>query len=162
MSNKPYKLHPLIHAANLIDERLEVELAPLGIRPRQARVLNVLNLMGSASQAELAYEFEVTAASMSTMTSRLIAGGYVKRTVDGDASHLVKLRLTAKGAALIEPINEAWCAVDKAMDEAIGARGAHELAQWCADLRTSLGGRVAGAGTGYRYYEGTKAAQSVE
>lgn len=58
MNNKPYKLQPLIHAATLVEERLSAELAPFGIKPRQARVLNVLHLMGSASQVELAREFD--------------------------------------------------------------------------------------------------------
>lgn len=161
MTNKPYKLHPLIHAASLVEERLGVELAPFGIKPRQARVLNVLHLMGSASQAELAYEFEVSAASMSTMTSRLIAGGFVKRTVDDDELPRIRLKLTTKGAALIDRINEAWCEIDRIMETAIGKENAHNLASYSADLRNSLGGRVAGAGTGYRYYAGVKADETT-
>lgn len=152
MTNKPYKLQPLIHAATLVEERLSVELAPIGIKPRQARVLNVLHLLGSASQVELAREFEIAAASMSTMTSRLIAGGFITRTVDADESHRVRLKLTAKGTALIEPINKAWREVDRIIDDAVGEDAAHTLATLSGELRNALGGRVAGAGTGYRYY----------
>lgn len=162
MTNRPYKLHPLVHAASLVEERLGVELAPIGIKPRQARVLNVLHLMGSASQGELAREFEVSAASMSTMTSRLIAGGFIKRTVDDTESSRIQLRLTAKAAALIGPINEAWCKVDRVMEDAIGQENAHQLAKLSAELRNALGGRVAGAGTGYRYYDGKSAVEPAE
>lgn len=162
MTNGPYKLHPLIHAANLVEERLGVVLAPFGIKPRQARVLNVLHLMGSASQGELAREFEVTAASMSTMTSRLVAGGFVRRTVDNSETQRVQLMLTAKGTELIGPINKAWCEVDRVMEDAVGNDNAHNLARLSAELRTALGGRVAGAGTDYLYYDGKAAVEPAE
>ena len=162
MNNNPYKLHPLIHAASLVEDRLGDELAPIGIKPRQARVLNVLHLMGAATQGELAREFEVTAASMSTMTTRLITGGFIKRTVDDTPARRVELKLTAKGIALIDPINAAWREVDRLMEQAIGQANAHSLARLSAELRNTLGGRVAGAGTGYQYYDGKTEVEPAE
>lgn len=152
MRNKPFKLHPLIHSATLIEDLLRVELKPIGIGPRKARVMNVLYLMGSASQGELAREFGITRASMSTMTSRLIAGGFITRKVDEDGQRRVKLKLTAKGTALIEQINETWRKVDRIMEESIGKEKAHQLATLSGKLRNALGGWVAGADTGYMYY----------
>lgn len=162
MTNRPYKLQPLIHAARLVEDRLREELAPIGIGPRKARVMNVLHLMGSASQVELARDFEVSAASMSTMTSRLIAGGFIARTVDEDGPRRIRLELTPKGEALIGPINEAWRRVDAMIEEAIGEDNAHILATWSGELRNAFGGRVAGAGTGYRYYGGETADDAAE
>lgn len=152
MSNIPYKLHPLIHAAEMVQDRLAERLAVIGIKPRQARILNVLNRMGTASQAELAREFAVTRASMSTMTARLTAAGFVVLEINSAEPHRSKLRLTAKGAKLIAPINEAWREVDRLMEATIGAEQADELAHLAGTLRTRLGGTVAGARTGYRYY----------
>lgn len=162
MNNKPYKLQPLIHAATLVEERLSAELAPFGIKPRQARVLNVLHLMGSASQVELAREFDISAASMSTMATRLVAGGFIKRIVREEKGSSVQLTLTEKGRGLIGRINAAWRAVDQVMEEAIGEEKAHKLAQWSGELRDRLGGRVAGAGTGYKFYGGEEETKAAE
>lgn len=152
MNNQPYKLQPLIHVARLLEDRLREELAPIGIGPRKARVMNVLHLMGAASQAELVREFDISAASMSTMTSRLEAGGFITRTIDGRGAHQIQLRLTRKGTDLIGQIHEAWAKVDQVIDEAIGEDTAHSLATWAGELRNALGGQVAGAKAGYRYY----------
>ena len=154
MTNRPYKLQPLIHVARLLEDRLRAELAPIGIGPRKARVMNVLHLMGSASQAELVREFDISGASMSTMTSRLEAGGFITRTIDGKGPHRIQLKLTKKGTALIGEIHEAWRKVDQVIDDAIGADAAHNLAGQAGELRNALGGQVAGAGAGYRYYGG--------
>lgn len=79
MSERPILFHPILHAAAVLEERLRERLAPLGITPRQARILVALDRLGAASQAVLADEFQVKAASMSTMTSRLIANGFINR-----------------------------------------------------------------------------------
>ncbi|ASJ73615.1 hypothetical protein IMCC3135_17680 [Granulosicoccus antarcticus IMCC3135] len=42
--------HLHLHFAHLLEERLRVRLAPLGIHPRQARVLDLLEKLGQASQ----------------------------------------------------------------------------------------------------------------
>ena len=133
------------------------ELAPIGIGPRKARVMNVLHLMGAASQAELVREFDISAASMSTMTSRLEAGGFITRTIEGKGAHRIQLKLTKKGTALIDQIHEAWRNVDRVIDEAIGEDTAHSLATWSGELRNALGGQVAGARAGYKYYGGPAA-----
>ena len=62
------KLHYLLHAATLVEEKLRHRLSEIGISPRQARVIDALARMGAVSQIALAREFAVTPASMSTMT----------------------------------------------------------------------------------------------
>ncbi|MEP0454506.1 MAG: MarR family winged helix-turn-helix transcriptional regulator, partial [Roseibium sp.] len=74
----------LAHCAHLLDERLRVLLKPLGLHAGQARVLHALNRMGKASQRQLADEFNVTPASMSQMTKRLINNGFIEVHSDPD------------------------------------------------------------------------------
>lgn len=154
MTNKRYKLQPLIHAATLVEEQLSDKLAPYGIKPRQARVLNALHLLGSASQVELAREFGVAAASMSTMTARLISGGYISRKLNVDEPGRNQLKLTPKGESLIEPINKSWREIDELIEHSIGEKKAHDLAVWSSELRNALGGRVPAANSGYKFYDG--------
>ena len=139
-----YKLHLLLHSADLIDEQLRIELAALGIKPRQARVLSSLNRLKTASQVELAREFNVTPASMSTMTSRLIAAGYISRKPDPEAPRSNQLKLTRKGDALVSDIRATWAKIDTVIEDAIGLKKAQELAQLTEELRDALGGWVPG------------------
>lgn len=126
-------------------KRLEIELSPLGVRPRQARVLSALGRMGEVSQAALAREYDVTEASMSTMTARLINAGYITRTVDpkNRSGYLIKLSL--KGEALVLEIRKVWERVDGLVEQNIGPDQQRVLREISIQLRDGLGGRVAGA-----------------
>ena len=104
MTTEPHALHFLLHAADLVEERLRRRLAPLGIRPRQARIVDALDRMGEVSQADLARAFDVTAASMSTMTARLVQAGFIERRAHPDEQRSNLLRLSPKGRALLAEI----------------------------------------------------------
>ena len=54
------KLHYLLHAATLVEEKLRHRLSEIGISPRQARVIDALARMGAVSQIILAREFAIT------------------------------------------------------------------------------------------------------
>lgn len=119
-------------------------LEPLGIGPRQARILDALSRMGSTSQVELAREFTVTAASMSTMTTRLVKAGLIARGLDPDSARSNRLSLTAEGDRMLDAIDAAWRETDEAIVEAIGAEKAAALAALTTELRDALGGHVPG------------------
>ena len=59
---------------------------------------------GRASQARLAKEFDLTAASMSTMTKRLLDAGLIERRVDEREIRSNVLRLSNRGKSLLEKI----------------------------------------------------------
>ncbi|WP_195822622.1 MarR family winged helix-turn-helix transcriptional regulator [Roseobacter sp. MH60115] len=154
MLRKDHKLHALLHSANLIEQHLRIELEPLGLRPRQARVLHALGRVGTCSQVDLARAFNVSPASMSTMTQRLVQGGYILREVDPEERRTNTLQLTEKGRALLSDVHKAWRAVDKIIQNAVGAENAEQLASLAFMLRDALGGRppakALGAGKPHR------------
>ena len=134
----------MLHSADLLDETLRHRLGRLGLRPRQARVIDALARMEPASQVALAREFGVTPAAMSTMTARLIEGGYVTREVDPKEARAHLLRLTERGRGLLDEIHKAWRDVDGLIEEKLGPDGAATLSELARDLRDALGGRVPG------------------
>ncbi|MCV3270169.1 MarR family winged helix-turn-helix transcriptional regulator [Roseobacter sinensis] len=140
MLRKGHKLHALLHSADLIEQHLRIELEPLGLRPRQARVLNALGHAGTSSQIELARAFNVSPASMSTMTQRLVEGGYILRSEDPKERRTNTLELTEKGRALLSDVRKAWANVDKIIETAIGKDKAEALAERAFELRNALGG----------------------
>lgn len=139
-----YRFHSLLHASHLLDERLRENLLPLDIRPRQARVLDALERMGSASQVELTREFGITAGSMSTMVSRLEKRGLIQRSRHPDERRSDVLSLSDAGRSQLEAIHRNWEAMDACIDTAIGQEKAQLLAELTAELRQALGGRIPG------------------
>lgn len=137
-------LHPLLHSADLVEEYLRRRLDRIGVRPRQARVLDALSRMEPASQVSLAREFAVTPASMSTMTRRLIEGGFITREVDPEEARSNLLRLSDRGRGLLSEIHIAWREVDAMIIDLIGLENARELARHTLKLRDELGGHVPG------------------
>lgn len=144
MKHNAYLMHFLLHASDLVEDKLRRRLNELDLHPRQARVLDALSRMEPASQVELARAFDVTAASMSTMTARLMAAGLISREVDPDQARSNVLRLTPQGAELLDTIHQAWRTIDDEIADLIGAEDAVTLAAITRKLRDKLGGTAPG------------------
>ena len=144
MTSESFTLHMLLHAADLVDDCLRRRLGSLGLRPRQARILDALARMEPVSQVRLAREFDVTPASMSTMTARLIDGGFITREVDPREARAHLLRLTDRGRGLLDRIHAAWRDVDQLIEEKIGPAEAARLTTAANALRDALGGQAPG------------------
>lgn len=145
MTTDSFSLHFLLHAAALVEEKLRERLAEIGLRPRQARIIQALSRMEPSSQVSLAREFSITPASMSTMTVRLIDAGFVSREPHPDEARSNILRLTERGRGLLSDIHVAWRDIDALIAERLGAENAETLARLAHDLRDRLGGHVPGA-----------------
>jgi len=143
-SKKTYNFHFHIHFAHLIEERLRSRLAPLGIHPRQARILDALGRMERASQVKLAREFGLTAASMSTMTSRLLAAGFIERRIDELEQRSNVLTLTQCGNRLLEQIYREWEAIDRETIEVLGEENTAQYLAFSLQLRNAFGGSTPG------------------
>ena len=143
--NSSNKLHYLLHSAALIEKCLSSELLSFGLGPRQARVIGALDLMGPTSQINLARECGITAASMSTMTSRLISAGYISRETDPDEMRRNTLSLTPIGLALLDDIKKTWTKVDHIIEKSIGVEKSNTLVNLTRELRDALGGLAPGA-----------------
>lgn len=144
MSNQPYDFHFFLHCAHLIEERLRTKLNPLDITPRQARVLDALGRMGQASQVQLADEFRLSAASMSTMTTRLLTAGLIEKRVDEQELRSNVLKLSKHGKGLLTQIYEIWHEVDREIGAAVGAENAVQLTRITYELRQAFGGFTPG------------------
>tara|TARA_R110002126_G_scaffold286859_1_gene439044 strand:+ start:3424 stop:3915 length:492 start_codon:yes stop_codon:yes gene_type:complete len=145
MTTDSFSLHYLLHAAALVEESLRERLAEIGLRPRQARIIQALSRMEPTSQVSLAREFSITSASMSTMTVRLIEAGVISREPHPDEARSNVLRLTERGRGLLSHIHVAWRDIDALIAERLGPENAETLARLAHDLRDRLGGHVPGA-----------------
>lgn len=137
---KNYNFHLHLHFSHLLEQRLRNRLAPLGIHPRQARILDALARMGEVSQVKLAREFGLTAASMSTMTSRLLAAGLIQKHVDEQEQRSNVLKLTRHGNNLLAKIHQEWQEIDRETTAVIGKENAVLFAALALQLRNAFGG----------------------
>lgn len=144
MRSQRFAFNFLLHSAHLLEERLRARLLPLGVHPRQARVLDALGRMGKSSQVTLAREFGLAAASMSTMTTRLLEAGLIERQVDERELRSNVLQLSDRGRSLLEAIYREWQETDREILKAIGAENAQHLAALTYQLRNALGGFTPG------------------
>ncbi len=144
MSTQKFNFHLHLHFAHLLEERLRTRLEPLDIHPRQARILGILGMMGQASQVQLAREFGLTAASMITMTSRLVAAGLIERHVDAQEHRSNVLKLTQHGNSLLEQIHQEWEKINRECTEVIGEENAAQFAAFSLQLRNAFGGSTPG------------------
>ena len=143
--NRSNNLHYLLHSAALIEKCLTTQLQTLGLGPRQARVIDALHRMGPTSQVDLARECGITAASMRTMTSRLISAGYSSRETDPLEMRRNTLSLTDLGLSLLDDIKKTWTEVDHIIEKSIGVEQSTTLANLTRELRNALGGRAPGS-----------------
>lgn len=144
MQPKNFDFHLLLHSATLVEEQLRQRLAAVDLLPRQARVVDALGRLGQASQVDLAREFGITPASMSTMTARLTLAGYISRGVDPQEARSNVLSLTPKGQQLLAEIHAAWADIDALIVARLGRDNADRLTQLTGELRDNLGGRAPG------------------
>lgn len=121
-----------------------MRLARLDISHRQARILDALDRMGEASQVRLAREFDLTPASMSTMTGRLLDAGLILRSRHPDEARSNVLQLSDKGRGMLAEIHRAWADIDRIIETTIGPAKAAQLSALTRELRDALGGRAPG------------------
>lgn len=124
MQPQEYDFHGFLHSATLVEDKLRRQLSPLGINPRQARVLMAMKHMAPVSQVALADACGITPASMSTMTDRLLAAGYITRSPDAATRRRNAIDLTNEGRAKLDEISKVWDAVDNVLREALGGERA--------------------------------------
>ncbi|WP_108984250.1 MarR family winged helix-turn-helix transcriptional regulator [Candidatus Phycosocius bacilliformis] len=132
--------HPILHAAHLIEAQLRDALAPIGLHPRQARMLMAIAENGPLKQAQLALAFDLAPPTVTIMLTRLARDGLINRHSVADQKQTA-IALTEAGRALIPEIERAWMQVDRMLCHSIGTSQAEGLSQTARKLRDALGGK---------------------
>ncbi|MBO6640443.1 MAG: winged helix-turn-helix transcriptional regulator [Roseitalea sp.] len=146
MKNRPHKFHSLLHTADILEKRLATLLTPIGITPRQARILNMLKRTGDVSQTTLTEEFDVTSGSMSTMIDRLLKLDMINRKKNPEDRRGDLISLTARGKMVLTDVRDVWQDIDELIEEKLGPEKAAALTELTRELKVALGGRVPGKG----------------
>ena len=120
MTRQHAKIHPFLHAAAILEKRLESLLGSSEIRHRQALVLDALQQIGSSSQQHLAKQFSVSPGTMSSMISRLETLGYVQRQTNPTDRRADVINVTSSGLAVVAGVAEIWHQSDEVVADILG------------------------------------------
>jgi len=102
----------LVQAARLHRARMGDKLAELGLFAGQEQVVQALAAEGQMTMGELAGILRVRPPTASKTVSRLAALGLVERRAEPDDARVVRVGLTAEGAAKAAAIATIWDAVE--------------------------------------------------
>jgi len=76
------------------------------VSPAQFLLLNYLQGRGESTMTAVAHYLEVTTAAVTGLVERLVRDGYVLRLPDPADRRIIKVRLSARGAALLAKFTE--------------------------------------------------------
>lgn len=104
--NQAIRLLSLRHRA-----RAAALLAPLGLHPGQEALLLELDRTGPSIQAALSEALGCEPPSITLMTRKLEAAGYLRRKAVPTDKRASIVELTDSGKALTDQIKQLWCAL---------------------------------------------------
>jgi DNA-binding MarR family transcriptional regulator len=102
-----------------LNRRLTEALAPFGITLAQYTALSVLKSRGPSSNAKVADRSFITPQSANTVTSAMVARGWVAREPDPNHGRVILLCLTEEGAAMVEQCDAEVRAIEALMIEGV-------------------------------------------
>ena len=129
--NQAIRLLSLRHRA-----RAATLLAPLGLHPGQEMLLLELARHGPMIQAELSDALGSEPPSITLMSRKLEAAGHIRRTPAPADKRASVVELTDSGQALVEKIEQLWCAL---AEETVAGLPAETVAALPALLQTLTG-----------------------
>lgn len=113
-------------------------LARLGLHPGQDLLLIELARQDGATQSELVERLEVDPSTITKVLARMEAGGLVVRRRDPDDARVVRVSLTDRGRALVEPVLDAWSVTEARMTSGLTGDELEFLRRLLARLRRNL------------------------
>ncbi len=129
--NQAIRLLSLRHRA-----RAATLLAPLGLHPGQEALLLELARTGPAIQSQLSEALGCEPPSVTLMTRKLEAGGYIRRKPAPSDRRASIVELTDSGKALADQVKRLWCAL---AEETVAGLPAETVAELPGILRTLTG-----------------------
>jgi DNA-binding MarR family transcriptional regulator len=125
----------LSHAARRLRRGSATQLAPLGLTMAQARVLRLVASSGKPLRmAAIAARLEVVPRSVTTMVDGVEAAGLIVRSTDPEDRRSILVRLTDRGLALLESLEQARRATAEEVFGGLGDEDRAHLARLLGQL----------------------------
>lgn len=140
MTDRIPQFHPILHAAQLIGEKLREDFALSGGTPTQGRVLDIIDRLENPVPARVGEALDLTASAMSQMIKRLRKAGLIEPSsrTKGRA-YFEPLVLSDTGIAVLRHAQEAWDRVEQQLIEIIGQDAMESMFHSSYDIVLGLG-----------------------
>ena len=140
MTHRIPQFHPFLHAAQLITDRLRLDLAGLGGTSVQGRVLDVIARLESPSPARVGEALGLTASAMSQMVQRLRKARLIEesRKTKGRA-YSENLVLSQDGEEFLRQTREVWTRMEQELVGLIGKDALTAMFHTSYDIVQGLG-----------------------
>jgi len=140
MADRIPQFHPILHAANLIAEKLREDLADSGGTSTQGRVLDVIDRLDNPVPARVGEALGLTASAMSQMVQRLRSAELIEpsQRKEGRAysEHLV---LSESGVVFLQHTQQAWDNIERELIDLIGEDALETMFHTSVDIVQGLG-----------------------
>jgi DNA-binding MarR family transcriptional regulator len=134
------RFHPVLHAARLISEKLQSDLANFEVTATQGRVLNVIDRLNDPVPARVGAALNLTASAMSQMVKRLRAAQLIEPSSQTNSrAYAQPLVLSETGKSMLRQVRHAEAQLDQHLVEIIGEKALIALSLTSHDIIQGLG-----------------------
>ena len=138
-STEKQTIHRLMRVNRLHRSLVEKTMGEAGLHRSQHLMLIYLkNCTAAPSQKEIAASFDVTPAAVAMSLNKLEEKGYIERFHIGDDRRTNYVRISEKGAGVLEQTRAMCEEADKAMFKDIGAEDIEKLTELLDKMKDNL------------------------
>lgn len=140
MAQRIPQLHPILHAAQLISDKLREDLIGSGGTAVQGRVLDVIDRLEKPVPARVGEALGLTAAAMSQMVKRLRKAGLIEPSLRTTGrAYAEPLVLSPSGQAFLQHARKTWEQIERDLIEIVGAQALTTMFHTSFDIVQGLG-----------------------
>ncbi len=115
----------LVYTANWVQNAFVEDLRPFGISPQQYNILRILNAFdGWTSMSEVKDGLTEKSPNATRLADKLLGKGLIERKASESDRRVVQVRISKKGAKLLNEINQQESKIQKALQKNIKAKDA--------------------------------------
>lgn len=134
------QFHPILHAAQLIEDKLRKDLAGSGGTSTQGRVLDVIDRLENPLPARVGEALGLTASAMSQMVQRLRNARLIEPPIRTEGrAYSEPLVLSQDGKAFLRHTRQTWDQIEQELVEIIGAEALASMFHTSYDIVQGLG-----------------------
>jgi DNA-binding MarR family transcriptional regulator len=134
------QFHPILHAAQIISDKLREDLAGFGGTSTQGRVLDVIDRLEDPVPARVGEALSLTASAMSQMVQRLRKAGLIEPSARTQGrAYSEQLVLSANGKDFLHKTRQSWDQIEQDLLEIVGEDALANMFHTSYDIVQGLG-----------------------
>jgi DNA-binding MarR family transcriptional regulator len=140
MTDRTPQFHPILHAAQIISDKLREDLAGFGGTSTQGRVLDVIDRLANPVPARVGEALSLTASAMSQMVQRLRKAGLIEPSARTQGrAYSEQLVLSPSGKDFLRQTRQSWDKIEQELIDIVGEDALANMFHTSYDIIQGLG-----------------------